>query len=172
MSKDGPIQRQLDAYLEGVARAEERAGARCAALERALEDHRNTRHEMAAELLRFRTENAELHARLRETQEGRGLASVVAERDQALKERDRFREINARDLAKIQRLEKGTGTRWEGDCPVHPTGVLCHICEKPAVCIGQYDNMERPLPACGECCGHGNEDGWCEPLNDYLKEGA
>lgn len=44
--------------------------------------------------------------------------------------------------------------------------VACAICGKPAECLGQYDTMEVPAYACGECCGHGNEDGWCWLLQE------
>jgi len=44
--------------------------------------------------------------------------------------------------------------------------VMCAHCEKnPATCHGVYEDPDGPdLPACDECCAHGNEDGWCEPL--------
>lgn len=42
---------------------------------------------------------------------------------------------------------------------------VCSQCrERPATCFGQYDGAEKPEPACDTCCGHGNEDGWCEPI--------
>lgn len=41
---------------------------------------------------------------------------------------------------------------------------VCHICGKPATCIGRYDNMKTDEPACDDCCGHGCEDGHCEPI--------
>lgn len=40
----------------------------------------------------------------------------------------------------------------------------CHICGKPASCVGRYDIMEKDEPACDDCCGHGNEDGHCAPI--------
>lgn len=39
----------------------------------------------------------------------------------------------------------------------------CQSCGKPATCSGQYSGEAERL-ACDECCGHGNEDGWCEPF--------
>ncbi len=37
---------------------------------------------------------------------------------------------------------------------------------RPAVCIGCYDSDDGiQRPACGECCGHGCEDGKCRPLD-------
>lgn len=41
----------------------------------------------------------------------------------------------------------------------------CHVCGKPATCIGRYEDPEGPIqPACDDCCGHGNEDGHCERI--------
>ena len=36
----------------------------------------------------------------------------------------------------------------------------CLHCGKPAVCHGSYEGQPVSY-ACDECCGHGNEDGWC-----------
>ncbi len=37
---------------------------------------------------------------------------------------------------------------------------------RPAVCVGCYDSDDGvQRPACGECCGHGCEDGKCRPLD-------
>jgi hypothetical protein len=45
--------------------------------------------------------------------------------------------------------------------------LTCAICSKPAACVGSYEDMPYPgEPACNECCGHGCEDGHCEPLYD------
>ena len=41
---------------------------------------------------------------------------------------------------------------------------LCAVCGAPATCVGAYEGATDPEPACDGCCGHGNEDGWCEPL--------
>ena len=38
----------------------------------------------------------------------------------------------------------------------------CDICGKPATCIGNYDGSSGF--ACDDCCGHGNEDGYCKPI--------
>jgi hypothetical protein len=41
----------------------------------------------------------------------------------------------------------------------------CGFCEESsAVCVGAYEGEERLRFACGECCGHGCEDGQCYPL--------
>jgi hypothetical protein len=42
----------------------------------------------------------------------------------------------------------------------------CTHCDKPATCIGVYEDPSgAPEPACDDCCGHGNEDGYCNPIN-------
>jgi hypothetical protein len=43
---------------------------------------------------------------------------------------------------------------------------ICHHCGKPATCFGSYEDNLHPAFACDECCGHGNEDGWCEPVEE------
>ena len=40
-------------------------------------------------------------------------------------------------------------------------GGLCFWCQAPATCHGTYEGHTGY--ACDECCGHGCEDGWCEP---------
>lgn len=37
----------------------------------------------------------------------------------------------------------------------------CEDCDNPATCVGRYDGRGRTGFGCDECCGHGNEDGWC-----------
>jgi len=41
----------------------------------------------------------------------------------------------------------------------------CAHCGKPATCIGRYESMTKEEPACDDCCGHGNEDGYCSPIS-------
>jgi hypothetical protein len=43
---------------------------------------------------------------------------------------------------------------------------MCRQCEKrPASCFGAYEGSGHDVSlACDDCCGHGNEDGWCKPL--------
>ncbi len=42
----------------------------------------------------------------------------------------------------------------------------CTHCDKPATCIGAYEDPSGiPEPACDDCCAHGNEDGYCNPIN-------
>lgn len=41
---------------------------------------------------------------------------------------------------------------------------LCANCHKPATCYGQYEDQPEGY-ACDDCCGHGNEDGHCEPIS-------
>jgi len=40
----------------------------------------------------------------------------------------------------------------------------CYTCGLPAVCFGSYEDELHPVFACDDCCGHGNEDGRCEPV--------
>lgn len=43
----------------------------------------------------------------------------------------------------------------------------CSVCtDEPAVCFGAYESPVNLGFACGNCCAHGNEDGWCKPLSD------
>lgn len=45
----------------------------------------------------------------------------------------------------------------------------CVICGKPASCFGVYEQPDQPIAfACDACCGHGNEDGWCKPIDELL----
>jgi hypothetical protein len=53
---------------------------------------------------------------------------------------------------------------------LQPHVLTCHVCGRPAVCIGRYDMDDAYRPACDTCCGHGNEDGWCRPVSDALAE--
>jgi hypothetical protein len=46
----------------------------------------------------------------------------------------------------------------------------CHVCGKPACCIGNYEGADHYEPACDSCCGHGNEDGWCRPIAEAIAE--
>lgn len=46
--------------------------------------------------------------------------------------------------------------------------LACHVCGKPAYCIGSYEGDSQYRPACDACCGHGNEDGWCRPINEAI----
>ena len=49
---------------------------------------------------------------------------------------------------------------------------FCAICDRyPASCFGVYEDPSQDVgPACDECCGHGNEDGWCRPMGDVFKK--
>jgi hypothetical protein len=45
-------------------------------------------------------------------------------------------------------------------------GELCAHCGRErATCRGAYEGMRRAKLACDTCCGHGCEDGRCEPLH-------
>lgn len=42
----------------------------------------------------------------------------------------------------------------------------CCYCGNEAACVGAYEGDRIPEPSCDECCGHGNEDGVCWPINE------
>lgn len=45
----------------------------------------------------------------------------------------------------------------------------CAHCERRiGSCIGRYGDEATTAVACDNCCGHGNEDGRCEPLGSVL----
>jgi hypothetical protein len=52
-------------------------------------------------------------------------------------------------------LEKGTAEMLAAN--------KCAHCGKPATCHGKYSDHAEGY-ACDDCCGHGCEDGWCEPI--------
>lgn len=49
--------------------------------------------------------------------------------------------------------------------PVIGTSAIRCDCGARAVCFGAYEDPIQICGACDECCGHGNEDGWCVPLD-------
>lgn len=64
----------------------------------------------------------------------------------------------------------GSESRGEG---LRHKVMVCAICGKPATCVGLYDAQgedQDPEPACDDCCGHGNEDGWCVPIEDWKRK--
>lgn len=50
--------------------------------------------------------------------------------------------------------------------------IKCHVCGKPASCIGAYEGTSLFEPACDACCGHGNEDGACKPITEWIEWAA
>lgn len=41
----------------------------------------------------------------------------------------------------------------------------CRTCTSEATCLGRYEVCEGPEEyGCDTCCGHGNEDGYCNRL--------
>lgn len=43
----------------------------------------------------------------------------------------------------------------------HLKAAVCIGCGKPCTCWGTCEGNHSVDPMCDECCGHGNEDGWC-----------
>jgi hypothetical protein len=49
------------------------------------------------------------------------------------------------------------------------SGPVCRQCGvADATCLGAYEGASEKSYACNGCCGHGNEDGRCEPLVDLI----
>lgn len=46
---------------------------------------------------------------------------------------------------------------------------FCVECGNPATCVGKHEAAEKWSAACDKCCGHGNEDGHCEPVGRYAQ---
>ena len=50
---------------------------------------------------------------------------------------------------------------------------VCQFCGEKATCYGKYADHDEGY-ACDECCGHGCEDGYCEPVRlkvEVVKDG-
>lgn len=77
--------------------------------------------------------------------------------DEVASRQDKEAELEARIAELEARTDAGPRPR---------TPPVCAICGKPAVCFGAYDMAEQSSYACGQCCGHGNEDGQCQPIVD------
>lgn len=48
----------------------------------------------------------------------------------------------------------------------HIRSTKCEHCDAQATCVGRYEDMKEDAFACNECCGHGCEDGHCDPIYD------
>lgn len=46
----------------------------------------------------------------------------------------------------------------------------CHSCGKSATCLGSYEGSPVAY-GCDACCGHGNEDGFCQSV-EWIFEAA
>ncbi len=58
-------------------------------------------------------------------------------------------------------------TREEARIARNPGPGPCAHCGEPATCFGVYEDPSGPVErACDACCGHGNEDGWCESIRE------
>jgi transcriptional regulator with XRE-family HTH domain len=69
---------------------------------------------------------------------------------------------NLRLLGRVPERDRTTLRQFMERAPTEE--VLGCECGRSASCIGQYDEMVAPLPSCDECCGCGNENGWCEAI--------
>ncbi len=43
---------------------------------------------------------------------------------------------------------------------------VCLHCGSAATCFGRYEGHGDVAFGCDTCCGHGNEDGWCKPIDE------
>lgn len=80
------------------------------------------------------------------------IAAIIARH--APKEPEGVAEKRHRELIKLIHTES-----WDRKC--------AH-CGKTATCMGAYESEDNLGFACDECCGHGNEDGWCVPLDGIV----
>ena len=85
-----------------------------------------------------------------------------------------------RRMGRADHRDRAPGRRGTGDVPEGGGAVItadtitdeqirelrCATCGAKAACIGRYEDMDRDEPACNACCGHGCEDGHCDPLFD------
>lgn len=46
--------------------------------------------------------------------------------------------------------------------------IVCEVCGKAAACIGEYERGEHA--ACDDCCQHGNKDGHCRPVHEWVQD--
>lgn len=46
---------------------------------------------------------------------------------------------------------------------------ICSTCQNEATCFG-VDEESRLGFGCDDCCGHGEEMGWCIPIEDFVEE--
>lgn len=86
------------------------------------------------------------------------------------------RRANARSLHNCCGTIEPFGDRENVMSPIAPerdTGIekVCANCGKPATCCGVYESAKEATYACDDCCGHGNEDGWCDPVDDARPAG-
>lgn len=114
------------------------------------------------------TPPGDAHGRDREGAVSRVQAGVpvAAEVVPALRDAEPVAEVVSTTTPAADGREGGAAPAAKPEHAASPGGglLVCHICGKPAACIGKYDNMTKPEPSCDECCGHGNEDGWCKRI--------
>jgi len=71
------------------------------------------------------------------------------------------------DAARIDQLEEDReNIQVAAEDTIHSlvAGAPKCSCGKPATCVGAYERPENLSCSCDDCCGHGNEDGWCVPV--------
>lgn len=124
------------------------------------------------EVERLRAENEALDAQLQNTQADYG--AIEHERDALRAEVEQYKRAKAENDERFMLERDAARTEVEKLRAALPT---CDHCEqRPATCLGCYEDHARgdcgdcaqhdEAYACDECCGHGNEDGHCWPLQD------
>lgn len=83
---------------------------------------------------------------------------LIAQRDEGI---DR---LNDRLSADDERHDEESAAAKRTITALAEGNLVCSMCGKPATCVGYGEGPEHMGLGCDECCGHGNEDGWCIPL--------
>lgn len=68
-------------------------------------------------------------------------------------------------LVRAQEMRVAASILASVSLPAYPPEPTCHMCGRPAECFGEYEGHRGY--SCGVCCGHGNEDGWCRPVEKH-----
>ena len=95
------------------------------------------------------------------------LEQVLSENESQAREEIR-RELGDDEFENIATIRNATNEKAQlaGETDRQPVTAICDHCKKqPATCIGAYEDDIAIRVACDECCGHGNEDGRCDPID-------
>ena len=63
-----------------------------------------------------------------------------------------------------EQLSRWLRRKADGEAQAQQAAPTCRSCDNPATCVGAYEGSEIDEPSCDVCCGHGNDDGRCEPV--------
>lgn len=82
------------------------------------------------------------------------------------------REDVPRLVAEVRRLRRSGDTLLALVRAYLATLPPCDFCDNAATCFGGSENDGSEGFACDDCCGHGGEDGHCEPVGDRALRAA